>query len=117
MKKVCSKCGVEKYVEEFAIRTDSGKRRDQCRKCVSERRSKHFQNNKEKILAAQKEHYEENKEIILARNREYYFEHIGEIRENKRKLMAYNRATDPAYKVRMLVGKSIRRALLLPKGG
>lgn len=97
--KICSNpdCPKEQplSIEQFSIRSESGKLRDQCKDCVSIRRQQHYQNNKEDLKFKQKNFYEENKEEILERaviwrddNREilrsrqriYYKENKEEIR-------------------------------------
>lgn len=45
MAKICTKCGKEKPLSEFYFRKDSGKYRNECKECFSEK-TKDFKNNR-----------------------------------------------------------------------
>ena len=46
--KICSKCGIEKPIEEFAFRDKKkGTRRAECKACIRERQRKKYQENRE----------------------------------------------------------------------
>lgn len=48
--KVCSKCGIEKSIEEFAFRDKAkGTRRAECKACINARQRKKYQENREAL--------------------------------------------------------------------
>jgi len=86
--KICSKCGIEKNIEEYSFHSGS-RRRSECKECkskidkeyreknigkVKESRKKYYQNNKEKIFDYQKQYYSENRDYVLKRNKLTYYE-------------------------------------------
>ena len=66
--KICTKCKVEKPLDEFHKRK-IGKfgRQPRCKVCVA----KYYGENREKILEQSRRYYEENREKILETNRQY----------------------------------------------
>lgn len=81
--KICSKCNCEKELTEFELRKDTNKYRNQCKKCLLEKRKKYRENNKEKIALRKKIYYEKNKESILLKQKEVMKD--DEHREYKKK--------------------------------
>ena len=77
--KICSKCGVEKSVEEFR------KGRNQCKLCQSEHnkeyRKEHYINNKEYYKEYRKEYQINNKEKLKEIHEEYYIKHKDSLKE------------------------------------
>jgi len=73
--KRCSKCGEEKPLEDFALRTDSGRRRGVCRACVrrGERLAERARrkNNLDKCRANDRAKYRRNRAAAQARQRRY----------------------------------------------
>lgn len=54
--KICSKCGIERPIDNFAFRDKKrGTRRAECKKCVSERQKKKYHNHKDVINDIKKE--------------------------------------------------------------
>lgn len=48
--KICSKCGKEKLITEFAFRDKArGTRRAECKQCISERQKKKYREQKEEV--------------------------------------------------------------------
>lgn len=47
--KVCSKCGESKELSCFSIRSESGRYRNECKKCVAIKTNIYYQNNKDKV--------------------------------------------------------------------
>lgn len=101
--KICTKCGVEKLLEEFSKSKD-GKfgRRAQCRVCVAEyhqknkvrrnaRQREHYQKNKEKYAARTREYEEKNKDKIAARKREYWQANKEKLSPRKREYRENNK--------------------------
>ena len=82
--RICRVCGEEKPLDEFLIRGDSGKRRTECKSCLS------------KYL---KKYRSENKQRISELNRRWTETHKGELsnyrlnwqRNNREKCRAYNK--------------------------
>ena len=72
MRKVCTKCGIEKELTEFYKAKDGiyGVRGD-CKSCISDKGKEYRTNNKEKLVGRKKEYYERNKEKILEQQKEY----------------------------------------------
>jgi len=73
-KKTCSKCGIEKDMSEFVLRTDTNKRRNQCHICGLER---------DRINS--KKWYRKNKKEKDIKNREYVLSHKEDVNRNSRK--------------------------------
>ncbi len=67
--------------------------------------------NKEEIKEQQKQYRNEHKEKIKENNKQYSSEHKEEIKEYKKKYQKDRKKTDPAFKLRINVSKSIRMAL------
>lgn len=82
MKKICTKCHIEKQLNEFSLdkNTKSGLR-SHCKKCISER----YILNREKILSDQKKNYNPEKA------REYYLKNINRINKRCREYYDQNR--------------------------
>ena len=72
MLKTCTKCGIEKNLEDFRI-TKNGKygRDSRCRVCMSKREHDRFWNNREKELARRRKHAHENIEQEHERSRRF----------------------------------------------
>lgn len=82
--KVCRICGEEKPLDEFRIRSDSGKRRTECKECLSEYLKKYRKENSKRIAKLNKEWYEIHKEHIS----EY---RLNWQRNNRDKCHTYNK--------------------------
>jgi 5-methylcytosine-specific restriction endonuclease McrA len=55
--KTCTKCQVEKSLEDFYYRKDTGKYRNECRECVKAHRSKYRKDNPSVVNAANRKNY------------------------------------------------------------
>jgi hypothetical protein len=99
MTKTCTKCGIEKSIEEFHTRT-GGHRRSECKKCSYVDNRRWYNNNRERAIEYQRkwnlEHkdvlkessarsYEKNKEKVNARAKQWAKEHIERIRASVRR--------------------------------
>tara|TARA_Y100000389_G_C17371096_1_gene469074 strand:+ start:237 stop:908 length:672 start_codon:yes stop_codon:yes gene_type:complete len=130
MTKVCSKCGVEKSLDDYhRDKTHKDGRRTICKVCrsgTSKYSKEHYEKNKEKINKRKKEYYEKNKEVILEKAKEYYKENKEEVnkrtkkyyRENKDNInrVVANRAkeryqTEVTYRLKNIIRKSINQSL------
>tara|TARA_R110001592_G_scaffold39158_1_gene129033 strand:+ start:145 stop:816 length:672 start_codon:yes stop_codon:yes gene_type:complete len=130
MTKVCTKCGVEKGLDDYhKDKSHKDGRRTVCKVCrsgTSKYSKEHYEKNKERINKRKKEHYEKNKEVILEKAKEYYKENKEEINKRninykknniskirvvdvKRKRERYN--TEPIYKLKSIIRKSINESL------
>jgi len=102
MTKICTKCGRELPLENFAVdrRARDGRCarckfcqkefRDSNKKLLSDRARKHRENNKESIRKDKKIYYEENKETILPGRHKYYLENREEILLRTKEFSAEN---------------------------
>lgn len=105
--KTCTKCGEEKFLEEFYRdkRLKTGRRPD-CKTCkteshrkwaesnrehVKEYRADYYQSNREKILADKRSYHLENKDKRCAYARKYNADHKEEIRNRRRSYYELNR--------------------------
>jgi len=82
--KVCSKCKVEKPEGEFYLREDSGKRRNECKLCISNNRKSYYISNKLKVINRVRNYYINNKHIKNTYNKLYY-------KNNKEKFYIYGK--------------------------
>lgn len=110
--KTCISCGAEKPLEEYHLRSDTGKRRNECDTCrLARMRQRHIEHReednaryreydkspkgRESHRLAGKRYYEANKERIQARHRinglRYYYEHREQELERKREYAIKNR--------------------------
>ena len=85
MTKLCSRCKIEKDVEEFYKRPDRpiGYRSD-CKKCCLILRKIYVEGHKEEISKCRKEYYRKNSEKELKKHRQWY-------QENKEKVYLYSK--------------------------
>lgn len=82
--KSCTRCGVEKPLEEFH-RNKDGKfgRMSLCKVCKAEyyetnreQIRRYYEANREKILDQRRRYYEKNREKLLKYNRQYYDKYL-----------------------------------------
>ena len=70
IKKICTKCKVEKPVDCFFKRTSSKDGiQNHCKKCTKKRNNKYHEANKDKIAKRSKKWREDNREIRLEKQR------------------------------------------------
>ena len=70
---ICTKCGIQKYLNEFELRKDSGTYRRQCKMCRNNQSKQYYQMNKEHIQENHRNYYGNNKEYLLKKSKEYYY--------------------------------------------
>lgn len=114
--KICSKCGIEKPVNEFQFRKDTGKYRNMCIKCNYLQRKdykdkyyqehkdeykKYREKNKEHLKEYFKNNYLKKKAEKLARRKKFYEEHKVELlqrqkeyRENNKEIIKIRKRND-----------------------
>lgn len=89
--KVCSKCNIEKSVEEFGKSKSS---KDGllycCKKCNNERGKKYRKENPEKILEQQRKWRSENPEWVIKRHRRYRNKNRKKVNEFRKKWLEKN---------------------------
>jgi hypothetical protein len=68
--KICSKCGVKKPIDEFAVQ-NQGRRGNMCKVCKAKYRREWYQNNTDRAKASGSKRYDNNKSEILRKQREY----------------------------------------------
>lgn len=108
--KKCAMCGEEKATTNFnrdASRKDGLQYR--CKSCHSLMKKKHYNNNKDAILAKNKQYRQSHGESILANKRKYRNENREKIREFARKYAKSDRQRNPAKHAT----KAARRRLLV----
>lgn len=131
--KVCIKCGKEKKIEDFPIRSDNGKYRNECKECtekyqkiyrtknkdiLNQQKRKYVLTHKEQRKKTVKKYYEKNKDKInqyhkklyqkdIEKNkkyhRNYYYEHKKEYQQRKK----YKLENDMIFKIKEQSRKSI----------
>lgn len=131
--KVCTKCKEEKTIDNFPIRNDNGKTRNECKECIvkynkqyrknnkeklnqqrkeyvlthkEQRRKtikKYYEKNKDKIKKYHKELYEKNKEKNRKYHRQYYYEHKKDYRQRKKEKLQ----NDLMFKIKEQVRKCV----------
>ncbi len=81
--RICTKCGVEKNINEFRMKKSKGKLRrySQCKECESEYNKQYNEANKER----REQYREENKEHIREIKKKYKDTHKEQIREYQKK--------------------------------
>ena len=82
--RICRVCGEEKPLDEFRIRGDSGKRRTECKSCLSKYLKKYRSENKQRISELNKKYAEAHREELS----EY---RLNWQRNNREKCRAYNK--------------------------
>ena len=84
MKKVCTKCGAEKPLEDFHKKTVNSDGRDtRCKMCIRDRDIKYRRENKEKLAERKSRYYRNNKEKIAQYHTKYR-------QANKEKIARYH---------------------------
>lgn len=84
--KVCNKCGLEKKIDEFELRTDTHKRRNTCLECRRAYCRQWHSDNKEHV----KKYREDNREYIQERSKEYYKNHRDKLIDYSREFRNNN---------------------------
>ncbi len=62
--KICRLCGKKKPLSEFRVRGDSGRRRTECKQCLSQYLKKYRKNNKERMYELGKQYRETHKDEL-----------------------------------------------------
>jgi hypothetical protein len=102
--KVCSKCGVEKPVEEFYIcRREKSGRQCRCKVCTKE-------NNAEAVNESKKRYVERNREAVRDSKRRHVENNREEIREYKKIYDRERRHSDPIYALKHRLRSLTRKA-------
>ena len=85
--KICSKCKIEKSLEEFSLNksTLDGKR-SYCRDCANIARKKYYKENPEKEKALHKKYYNDNLEKIKVIQKKYRKENLVKIKVMKKNI-------------------------------
>ena len=131
--KICIKCNKEKSIEEYPIRSDNGKYRNECKECTakfqkqyqknnkkeisishkkyllthkeqrSETMKKYYEKNKNKIKQYHQKYHEEHKEQKKEYAKKYYYEHKKEYQKRKK----YKLQNDVMFKIKEQARKCI----------
>jgi hypothetical protein len=90
--KCCSKCGVEKSLNDFYKNTMcSDGYRNVCKTCCKQKQSEYRVSNNEIINKKKKEYYKENRETILNQKKEQYYSDPKNTLEEKSKRLEIRR--------------------------
>lgn len=74
--KVCSRCKVEKSLDEFHRKSASKDgRRPECKECIKSISSKYYKDNKELIINRTRKYNKDNKEMVTKRCIQYRISH------------------------------------------
>ena len=125
--KECSKCGLNKSIDNFYKKSSSKQKlTSQCKVCISKRGKVYRDKNREQICRRKREyhkkirikdnerrkaHYELNKETELKHRKEYYQKNKTKINEYNKNYIRKRRFKDPVFKIRMDVSSHIRKAI------
>lgn len=82
--KICRVCGEEKPLDEFRLRSDTGRRRTDCKECESKKQKKWRDANKERVAQTYKVWREAHREELSKKQLEWQ-------RNNREKCRAYNK--------------------------
>ena len=82
--RICRVCGEEKPLDEFRLRSDTGKQRTDCKECESKKQKKWRDANKERVVQTYKVWREAHKEELSKKQLEWQ-------RNNREKCRAYNK--------------------------
>lgn len=104
MNKVCTKCGIEKSLDDFGKKTASNDGHEtRCKMCIRERDIKYRRDNREKVAERKLKYYQNNKEKVAQYHTKYN-------QENKEKIARYH-----AEYYRKNKGKKLRSAAMWRK--
>ena len=87
-KQTCTKCDVEKSLDDYYFRKNRNKYRTQCRVCIAAQGVEYRKENKEKISIRRAKYYQNNKEKIFIQTSKWYQnnkERINEWERGRRK--------------------------------
>jgi len=86
MLKRCSKCGIEKELEDFQHNKNCKSEREGiCKECRKKYRARYHKANRKVVLKQMHDYYEKNKEEILTAKHDYREAHIEKCKEYNRK--------------------------------
>jgi hypothetical protein len=119
-KKMYQKAYLEKNKEKVAIAKK--KYREKNREIINQKGKEYYEKNKEhykkyreenkeKIIECQKKYYQENKERIKQKTKIYQKANRETINEKVREYKKKRKEVDPVYKLKLSIGKAIRKAL------
>lgn len=87
---ICSKCGTEKPINEFEIRSDNGNRRSECKDCRKQYIHNYYQKNKDILYQKHKIYKEKNNGKISQYQKNYRKKYYSNS-ENRKKRNEYQR--------------------------
>ena len=71
--KICSVCGISKFIDEFHDdKRNKGSKRTICKKCISKRSKKYYQEHKERINNYGRKYKKEHKKEASEQNKKWY---------------------------------------------
>lgn len=97
--KVCEKCWIEKSIEEFELRTDTGKYRNTCKLCRKKYLEEYAKTNEKRLKEYRKKWYLDNHENKLKYQREYSKTNAEVLKEKNKLYREKNKERIHAYKL------------------
>lgn len=93
---ICTKCGIEKELDEYYFRKDTQKYHGTCKKCHASRNKRYREgDNREKILRKKKEYHRKNRERENKRRRDSYHSDLDKNRAKHREYSKVYRMKHP----------------------
>ena len=83
--KTCRICGVSKPIDEYQFRNDSGKYRNECKKCCNERSRKYRLAHLERARELSRKYHAEHREELMEYSKKYQRQHLAKFREYNKK--------------------------------
>jgi len=96
--KVCSKCGEEKSLAEFEIRSDTKKPRGQCKVCRAIYMKEYEKKNAKRVSSRKKKFRKENAEHVRAKEKEQRTKHKNRIIDYNKKYNEKNKERQAEYR-------------------
>ncbi len=112
VKKICSKCKIEKTIDEFinSKRNKDGKA-CVCRKCNSDRGKVYALNNIDKVKQRTKKWAENNPDKVKEKERRWIKNNPEKIKEKRRNYEKRRKQNDPAFKIKSNYSSLISNSL------
>lgn len=98
----CTKCGIEKSLDEFYDRSDRiGKKKSSCKLCCNKDTQKHYSENKEKFKVYRKNWIEKNPNKMSEYSKNHYEKNKNKKIKRQNELRKDKRKNNPEYRLRI----------------
>ena len=95
--KICTKCNIEKSLDEFRARNNRPSRRSRCLECERGDGREYNARNRDRVAAKNRKYHEANKDAINVRHQKYRKENPERVRERRRRYSVANKEKEIAY--------------------